>query len=154
MSSVDSSVVFRIPARGVSRTVLRQFARTLENDVARGRSFCCLITDDEELRRLNRAFREQDYTTDVLSFPCDADSPACSREDSLGEVAISYDRAKQQAGERGHDLQQELQILMLHGLLHLTGLDHERDRGQMARTERRWRLHYGLPAGLIERVQS
>ena len=124
---------------------MRKFARAIAGEVAAGRSFCCLITDDEELRRLNREFRKKDHATDVLSFPSDH---------SLGDIAISIDRAREQAVALAHSLEQELQILMLHGLLHLIGLDHETDRGEMARAERRWRGHFGLPAGLIERVAS
>lgn len=149
MSSVDASILFQVAARGVGRRALRQFTHTLESKVANGRQFTCLITDDEELRRLNRQFRNQDHATDVLSFR-GAGISACN---SLGDIAISFDRAKQQARELGHNIQQELQILILHGLLHLTGMDHERDRGRMARAEKRWRRRLGLPAGLIERVR-
>jgi len=72
----------------------------------------------------------------------------------LGEIAISFERAKEQAGEFGHSVIQEIEILMLHGLLHLLGMDHEADRGQMSRSERKWRASLGLPAGLIERVRA
>jgi probable rRNA maturation factor len=155
MFSEDSSVVFQVAARGIDRRTLRQFAHTLENEVARGRQFCCLITGDEELRRLNREFRKKDQATDVLSFPSNTTQAGAQRAPTvlLGEIAISFDRAKQQACELGHNAEAELQILMLHGVLHLTGLDHERDRGQMARAERRWRKRFGLPVGLIERAQ-
>jgi probable rRNA maturation factor len=118
----------------------------LEAELAAGRAFFCLIASDKELRRLNREFRNQDYPTDVLSFPS-ADSG-----EFLGEIAISFAKAKQQADEHGHSVTQEIQILMLHGILHLLGMDHETDRGQMARAERKWRETLGLPTGLIERV--
>ena len=133
---------------------LRRFARTLADEVAEGRTFCCLITDDDELRRLNREFRKKDYATDVLSFPSsDGPQPGLPYTDPmLGDIAISLDRAEQQARARNHSTEQELRILMLHGVLHLTGLDHESDRGEMACAERRWRQRFGLPAGLIERV--
>lgn len=150
MYSQDSSVLFQVAARGVARRALRQFAQILGREVASGRKFCCLITGDAELRRLNREFRNQDHATDVLSFRRGAGIPAC---ESLGEIAISFDRAKQQASQLGHNIEQELQILMLHGVLHLTGMDHERDRGRMARAERRWQQRLGLPSGLIERVR-
>jgi probable rRNA maturation factor len=97
------------------------------------------------LRRLNRQFRKKDYATDVLSFPAHA------ADGVLGDIAISFDRVKQQAGERHHALSQEIGVLMLHGILHLMGMDHETDRGQMARAERKWRASLGLPSGLIER---
>ena len=61
-------------------------------------------------------------------------------------------RARAQASEYGHSIEDELRILMLHGVLHLKGMDHESDSGEMARAERRWRKKLGLPGGLIERA--
>jgi probable rRNA maturation factor len=84
----------------------------------------------------------------VLSFP------SAGSDAFLGEIAISFARAKQQAAEHSHSVTQEIEILMLHGVLHLLGMDHEADRGQMARAERKWRETLGLPAGLIERVST
>ena len=81
----------------------------------------------------------------MLSFP------SGSRIGPLGDLAISLDRAKQQAREHGHSVSSEVKILMLHGLLHLLGLDHERDRGTMRRIETQWRRKLELPAALIER---
>ncbi len=108
----------------------------------------CLIADDRELRRLNRQFLGKDYPTDVLSFPAERG------EASLGQLAISEDRAREQAARFGHTVETEIQILMLHGLLHLLGMDHEADRGRMARAETRWRRKLELPGGLIERVRQ
>jgi len=118
----------------------------LESEVTEGRPFSCLIANDAELRRLNREFRGKDYATDVLSFP--SEMPL----GFLGDIAISYDQAKQQASEHGHPTGTEVEILMLHGVLHLLGMDHETDRGQMAREENRWRGAFGLPRGLIART--
>lgn len=146
MSFQRCVVLFDIPTRGVRRLEIRNFARRLQQDIALGRAFTCLVTSDASLRQWNRQFRRKDYATDVLSFPSAAEG------DGMGELAISFERAQQQAEERGHTPEQELRILMLHGVLHLAGLDHESDRGEMAQAERRWRQHYGLPAGLIERV--
>ena len=115
--------------------------------MARGRAFSCLVTADQELQRLNREFRGKDYPTDVLSFP------SVDRS-SLGDIAISIDRAAEQARRFRHPLEDEIGILMLHGLLHLMGLDHENDRGQMARVETRWRKKLGLPDSLIQRAAS
>ncbi len=140
MSPDDPHLLFRHPSRRVRRTPLRNFLTELEKRVARGHAITCLITTDAELRRLNRQFRGKNYSTDVLSFPPD-------------EMAISLDRAAAQAKELGHSLDAELRILMLHGLLHLRGMDHEADSGEMRRAETRWRKRLGLPAGLIERVQ-
>jgi probable rRNA maturation factor len=120
----------------------------LELEVTGGRPFTCLIAGDEELRRLNREFRKQDYATDVLSFP--------SRQTLgfLGDIAISFQHARRQAAEYGHSAGQEIEILMLHGVLHLLGMDHEKDHGQMARAENKWRAAFGLPGGLIVRARS
>jgi probable rRNA maturation factor len=148
MSSPDGSTVRfrRIPPDFRRRTVER-FARRLQKEVAKGQPFDCLVTGDADLRRLNRQFRGLDYPTDVLSFP--AARPAAH----LGDLAISLGRARAQAREFGHDIEHEVEILMLHGLLHLLGFDHETDGGRMARAEKRWRTRLGLATGLIERVR-
>lgn len=125
---------------------MQQFARKLQAEVARGRPFLCLITSDGELQRLNRTFRKKDYPTDVLSF--------AAGDATLGEIAISYHRARNQARDFAHSTEQEIQILMLHGLLHLIGLDHERDSGEMLIAERRWRRRFNLPSSLIERATA
>ena len=154
MPRADSCVLYRVPARGLSRRGLREFARQLQSEVTAGQTFCCLVTSDEELRRLNKQFRKKDYATDVLSFPVSRGRGEQRNGGSLGELAISWDRARAQAAEYGHTADAEVRILMLHGVLHLTGMDHERDRGEMARSELRWRERLNLPAGLIERVRS
>jgi len=150
MSSPEgSTVTFRRVPTDLSRSTIERFARKLQIEVAKGRLFDCLVTGDAELRRLNRDFRGQDHATDVLSFPSGTGLPACL----LGDIAISLPRARAQAREFRHTTEREIQILMLHGLLHLLGMDHETDRGQMARVEKRWRARLGLPNGLIERVE-
>jgi probable rRNA maturation factor len=102
------------------------------------------IVPDARIRALNRRYRRKASATDVLSFP--ADEPGV-----LGDVLIAAGVARRQAREAGHSLQTEIQILALHGLLHLLGYDHEHDDGQMARLERRLRRRGGLREGLIER---
>jgi probable rRNA maturation factor len=129
------------------RAVVARFARKLQAQVTKGKPFDCLITGDAQMRRLNRQFRGKDYPTDVLSFA--GAGPA-----SLGDIAISLQRARTQARQFGHAVEQEVSVLMLHGVLHLMGLDHEIDNGRMARAERRWRTRLGLAGGLIERVRS
>lgn len=141
-----SSLIFQHAPRLLRRRPLRAFAEQLRAAVAKGVPFACLLTSDREIRKLNRDFRGHDEPTDVLSFPA-------ARADFLGDVAISTDRAAAQARALGHGLDAEVRILMLHGLLHLTGLDHERDHGRMARVEKRWRQRLDLPAGLIERAR-
>jgi len=112
-------------------------------------SVAVLLASDAEIRRLNRQFRHKDKPTDVLSFP--AAEPGQSREHTAGDLAISVPTAQRQAQESGHSLFIELQVLILHGLLHLAGYDHETDDGQMARRETTLRRRFGLEAGLIER---
>ncbi len=93
-----------------------------------------------------REFLAKDYPTDVLSFP------SANGSTGLGELAISVDRAREQANTHKHTALEEVRVLMLHGVLHLMGMDHETDGGQMKKVESRWRKKLGLPAGLIERV--
>jgi probable rRNA maturation factor len=144
-SPPGSTVTFRRVPADFPRRAIERFARRLQVEVAQGRSFDCLIAGDAELRRLNREFLGKDYPTDVLAFP--AAGP------HLGDIAISFARARAQARAFGHDTGQEVRILMLHGLLHLLGMDHTADGGRMARAEKRWRARLGLPIGLIERVR-
>jgi probable rRNA maturation factor len=151
---MEASILVEPPARAilrsrnVSQRSLAGFAATLQDRVTKGRAFHCRFTGDAELRRLNRTYLRHDYATDVLSFPAIAALP----DRFAGDLAISVDRAAAQAREFGHSLKNELCILMLHGCLHLAGLDHETDSGTMQRAERRWRKAFGLPDGLIERV--
>jgi probable rRNA maturation factor len=148
MPEAESILLFLRTPRTLARKPLAQFALQLRERVANGQAFYCLLTDDKELRRLNREFLAHDYPSDVLSFPSAKDEPG------LGEMAISIGRAREQAEQLGHGLETEIQILMLHGLLHLLGMDHETDRGKMRRSETNWRKKLGLPAGLIERAKA
>src|SRR3954451_5309405 len=107
MSSPDgSSVTFRRTPIDVRPRAIQAFARKLEREVAKGRSFDTLITGDAELQRLNREFRGKEYATDVLSVPKmtppDARGSAQGAESSLGDLAISAARARAQAREFGH----------------------------------------------------
>jgi probable rRNA maturation factor len=155
MRSSEPLVLMRRAGSPLGRRPLEEFARRLQQRVAGGRAFCCLIAGDRALARLNRRFLGKDYPTDVLSFPA-AEFRGARTPDppALGEIAISLDRARAQARRFGHSLDAEVRILMLHGVLHLVGMDHERDTGAMARAESRWRRRLGLPAGLIERVPA
>src|SRR5580658_5259362 len=112
MPSQQSSLLFQVATPGVSRRDLRTFLKRLEAEVAEGRVFCCLITGDVELQRLNREFRGKDYPTDVLSFPSFRTASVSDRcmaslqkhplpygRGSVGEIAISYDAARRQSIE-------------------------------------------------------
>ena len=118
-----------------------------------------LLAGDARLRRLNREFRQKDQATDVLSFPVDPHLPISGKcgapnGDSAGDLAISVETAARQAAEFGHPLAAELETLVLHGLLHLAGYDHESDGGRMARREAALRRRFGLATGLIERADK
>ncbi len=150
MPTEEISILFRHPSRRILRRPLREFLNQAAGLIMPGRGVACVITNDGELRELNRRFLRKDYATDVLSFPSSHDTP----NGQPGEMAISLDRAYAQAAALGHSVEQELRILMLHGLLHLAGMDHEADSGQMARAEARWRKRLGLPPGLVERASA
>lgn len=135
----------RLPA---ARTLARflteaQAAVRLKGEVS------VLLTTDAAIRKLNRQFRGKNKATDVLSFPAEG----VGAEEIAGDLAISVPTASKQAVEQGHPLSTEIKVLILHGLLHLAGYDHEADDGQMARRERQLRAKLGLPQGLIERVE-
>ena len=141
MSDHSTSLLFRHSSPHVGRRDLRRFLNDLAREILPEQGVACLITSDAELRKLNQKFRGKSYATDVLSFPPE-------------DIAISFDRAAAQAAELGHSVEEELRILMLHGLLHLSGMDHEADGGVMKRAEARWRKRLGLPSGLIERATA
>jgi probable rRNA maturation factor len=147
----DPHLTFRRKPAHLDCAALEAFAQTLGARVAKRGEFHCLITNDAELQALNLRFRGKDYATDVLSFPSESAEPESARY--LGDIAISLQRARAQAKEYGIALDEELRILMLHGVLHLTGLDHETDSGEMARAEMRWRKKLDLRTGLIERAK-
>ncbi len=111
-----------------------------------------LVTGDATMRDLNRHFRGKNKATDVLSFP--SAHVLRGTENIAGDVAISVETAIRQSVEQGHSLAIEMKVLMLHGLLHLAGYDHETDAGEMRRRERSLRARLGLPLGLIERAAS
>lgn len=98
------------------------------------------------MRQLNRRFRGNDRSTDVLSF-----LPASTLAGVAGDVAISLAMASRNARALGHSVAEEIRILVLHGILHLAGFDHERDQGQMGEKELKLRRRLGLEIGLIER---
>jgi probable rRNA maturation factor len=140
MPHPDPLVAFRRIPSNLNRNVIESFAQTLK---ARLRAdFTCLLTTDAELKRLNRQFRNKDYATDVLSFP------------GSQELVISFQRARAQAAEFQHAVEDEIRILMLHGVLHLLGMDHESDSGAMARREGLWRRKLALPNSLIQRARA
>jgi probable rRNA maturation factor len=141
--------------RVVRRRALAAFLAQAAAAVRLDGEISVLLTTDRHIRRLNSDFRKKDKPTDVLSFP----APGHHREqrrggplELAGDLAISVETAARQAAEAGHPLHAELEVLLLHGTLHLAGYDHEADHGQMARKEATLRRRFGLQAGLIERA--
>jgi probable rRNA maturation factor len=137
---------------------------TLENDTdigfdeARLAAICealsdkdveCVLTDSESMRELNLRSRGLDKTTDVLSFPLEHIPHA-----PLGSIVINADLAAEVAEQMGHEIGDECALLFIHGMLHLLGMDHECDDGQMREKERELAERFGLPEGLIYRNEG
>ena len=133
----------------LSARTLARFLTDAQSAVRLKGEVTVLLTTDAAIRKLNRQFRHKDKATDVLSFPADG----IGAEEIAGDLAISVPTALRQAIEQNHSLSIEIKVLILHGLLHLAGHDHEADTGQMARRERLLRARLGLPQGLIERTK-
>jgi probable rRNA maturation factor len=132
-----------------SAPALARWLRAIAPARARGTVSVALLSD-ARVRALNRRYRGVNQATDVLSFPASPEPPVPSP--SLGDIVIARGVARRQAREAGHSELTEWRVLALHGLLHLLGYDHERDRGRMRRVERRLRRQGGLPDGLIDRA--
>jgi len=137
-------------ALGLSRTGLERFVRTAQSAVGLHGEVDVLLADDRMLRRLNREWRGKDKATDVLSFPAANELAGVH----AGDLAVSLETAQRQAEEQGHSLRDEVRVLLLHGLLHLAGMDHETDDGEMEERESELRVRLRLRRGLIARVET
>jgi len=140
-------VILKKQVPGMDESALTRFVAQSKRSVRLTGTINVLVTNSRELKRLNRQFLGKDRATDVLSFPT-ARIPANA---ITGDIAIAADIAQQNARRLGHTSAEEIKILVLHGMLHLAGYDHERDDGKMAREEKRLRKSLRLPLGLIER---
>ena len=149
MIDIDPEPLKSLPRKQApSRRRLSQFlSLALQAAGTRG-EVSVLLTGDRRMRSLNRKFRHRDRATDVLSFPA---APEFAAAGFAGDLAISLETAARQAAGQRHTIEEEIEILILHGLLHLAGYDHESDSGQMARRERALRKRLSLSVGLIER---
>lgn len=107
------------------------------------RSAAIALVSDRKMRELNREFRGKDSTTDVLSFPFEPDEFDDGAE-NLGDIVISLEQAALQAAENGLTLENEVKQLILHGILHLCGYDHETDDGEMNAREMELRESIGI----------
>ena len=108
-----------------------------------------IVTDNDDIQKLNAAHRGIDKPTDVLSFPYEK-----MKNTPLGTIVISIDKVSEVAQELGHSPQEEFTLLFIHGLLHLLGFDHEVDGGEMRREEEKLIRLFHLPDSLIVRSEE
>ncbi|RDU74050.1 rRNA maturation RNase YbeY [Helicobacter anseris] len=121
-------------------------------DIAKEMSFKdieLLIVQKDFIQELNKTYRNQDKPTDVLSFPLQD----MGADTLLGSIVICIEIAQQQAQTYHHTLQEEIALLLIHGILHLLGFDHEKDNGEHREVEQKWIHHFKLPESLIVRNQ-
>jgi probable rRNA maturation factor len=147
-------IVNRQRAARLARPPLESFLRRVRNELGLDEeSLTVCLVSDAEIARMNQKFRKKTGPTDVLSFP--AVTPRkpmglrrgarpVKRGEYLGDIVISPATARRYAKKHARKLSSELQVLILHGVLHLLGYDHEADRGEMDRVERRLRKRFGL----------
>ncbi len=138
----------------LARRPLESFLRRVKNELGfEGAGVTVCLVSDAEIARMNETFRKKKGPTDVLSFPSAArrrpvrlrrGSAAAINGEYLGDIAISPATARRYARKKGRKLPNELQVLILHGVLHLLGYDHEKDHGEMERMERKLRKRLGL----------
>ncbi len=107
-----------------------------------------ILSDNQEIRKVNREHRNIDKATDVLSFPLEP-----MPYSPLGSIMISLDKVEEKSIELGHSFDAELALLFTHGLLHILGYDHEEDDGEMRAKEREVIEFFSLPSSLIQRVE-
>jgi probable rRNA maturation factor len=114
------------------------------------KDFELIVVNNKSIQELNKEYRKIDKATDVLSFPLDV---ACEYM-PIGSVIISADKVIEKANELGHSVEDEFKLLLIHGLLHLTGYDHETDNGEMREKEEELIKQFNLPESLIVRTES
>jgi probable rRNA maturation factor len=146
MTSTNPTIIFEKKSPRLNSRSLGSFAKEATSGAGLRKAVNVLITGNSSIRRLNARFRGKDRATDVLSFPA-----VSGAEGFAGDIAISLDIAAENASRLGHSVSDEIRILILHGILHLAGYDHEKDRGEMARKEFLLRRRFALPTALIER---
>jgi probable rRNA maturation factor len=141
------TVEIRKAVRGLDASRLERFAGSAQRAVGLRGEVAVVLTSSSEMKRMNGWFRGKNKPTDVLSFVAE------DIRGYAGDISISADIAKQNADRLGHPLEDEIKVLVLHGMLHLAGYDHENDKGEMARKEQQLRIKLGLPATLTERAR-
>jgi probable rRNA maturation factor len=141
------AVTVQIEVKGsFNAAELRRFGAKALKLIGMGGEVAILVTTNRRIRELNRSYRRKDHATDVLSFPGD------SKLGHTGDIAISAEIAQVNSTKLRHSLAVELKVLILHGILHLGGYDHESDRGEMEGLEDHLRARLGLPNALISRT--
>jgi probable rRNA maturation factor len=148
-------VILQKKVVGLSEGALSRFVMQARRESRLRGRVNVLVTGSATMRTLNARFRGKSKPTDVLSFPSAQTIPTGGKGKPgfAGEIAISADMAAQNAARLGHSVASEVKVLALHGILHLAGMDHEHDNGQMARKEAKLRRVLRLPATLIERAR-
>ena len=147
-------MILQKKAAGLSASALDRFVLRARRAAGLRGTVNVLVTSSAAVRSLNRQFRGKNKATDVLSFRFTSPDGNSRKPELAGEIAISAEIALQNAVRLGHSAAQEIKILTLHGILHLAGMDHERDNGEMASREATLRQGLRLPAALIERTKS
>jgi probable rRNA maturation factor len=127
-----------------TEAVVRAARVTLEHEGVEEGELAILLTNDAKLAALNKSYRGLDEPTDVLAFPAGEEGTLPDETHYLGDIAISVPRAQQQAAEAGHSLLEELQLLTIHGTLHLLGHDHDEPEEK----ERMWAVQGAILATL------
>jgi len=144
LTNIAIQVAPRFRAEVDEGSLRRLAAEVLSQEEAKGETeLSLIITDDEAIRELNRRFRGVDAPTDVLAFRTGAEEhfvSAPERPPYLGDVVISYQRALAQAEELGHAVAEELKLLVIHGILHLLGYDHQEEDAARKMREREERI--------------
>ncbi len=145
-------VVLKKRVTGLSTSSLHRFVLRARKAARMKGTVNVLVTSSSVMRSLNLRFRGKNKPTDVLSFPSETSlNGTRSRSPFMGEIAVSADIALDNARRLGHSAPVEVKVLVLHGILHLAGFDHERDNGKMARKEAALRRALKLPSSLTER---
>ena len=143
MNTIDCSIAF---SASFSESLVIEVARqTLEHMALDGVELSIVLCDDAFIAPLNRDYRGKNKATDVLSFSQREGEYADANDPILGDVIISVETAQRQAAERGHDLGRELEVLLIHGILHLLGYDHIQDVDAD--------IMEGIEASLLPKVQ-
>lgn len=146
-------VILEKKIAGLSGAGLNRFVSRAKRAAGLRGDVTVLVTSNPAMRSLNSQFRGVNKPTDVLSFPSGERTNGAGAA-VAGEIAVSADIALRNALELGHAAAIEVKILVLHGILHLAGYDHERDNGTMARKEAKLRRALHLPLSLIERAHT